>query len=194
MKKKFKLTQEKLDNLLGWLSADREEAGAKYEEMRKGLIRFFRIKDCADPVGLADETLNRVADKLPQEEAERKKIPLKYIYGFAVNVYREYERNSSKNEIQLNPNLPLDALVSQDFPDNKSKILTCLEQCLAKCSPDDSEMVIEYYGQNKNTKLEFRRQTAEDRKITVRALHTRVHRIKNNLRKCIENCMDEKNL
>src|SRR5688572_24899734 len=194
MNRNSKLTKEKFDNLLEWLSADREEAGVKYEENRKGLIRFFRIRDCADPIALADETLNRVAEKLPQVAADRENIPVKYIYGFAVNVYREYERISAKNEIQLDPHLPLAALVSPDSPDAKSKVASCLKQCLAKFSPDESDLIIDYYGQDKSIKFEFRRQMAESKNITIRALHTRVHRIKNGLKKCVEKCMDEKNL
>lgn len=194
MKKNSTLTQERFDNLLEWLSADREEAGVKYEKIRKGVIRFFRVRDCADPVALTDETLNRVADKLPGEKTDREKIPLKYIYGFAINVYREYERISSKIEIQLDQNLPLDALVSQNFPDNKSDDIICLEQCLKNFPSEDGEMMLEYYGQDKSVKLEFRRHMAENKNITVQALHTRIHRTKNNLKKCIEKCMDEKNL
>lgn len=194
MKQSSTLTKEQFDNLLGWLADDRNEAGAEYEEIRKGLIRFFRTRDCADPIALADETLNRVANKLPTKEADRKNIPLKYIYGFALNVCREYERISAKMEIQLNQNLPLAALFLRDLPDNKSKDVMCLERCLAKCLPDEIEMMFEYYGQDKSTRFEVRRKMAKDRNITVQALHTRIYRIKNSLKICIEKCMDEKTL
>lgn len=192
MKKSFTLTKEKLDNLFEWLSSDGDEAGAKYEEVRESLIRFFRVRDCADPISLTDETLNRVADKLPEEEAERKKIPLKYIYGFAVNIYREYERISSKTEIQLDQSLPLAPLVSQDFAGNQSKDVGCLEECLARLSPDESEMMLDYYGQEKSVRPDFRMKLAEEHHITIQTLHTRVHRIKAKLKECVEKCLNEK--
>lgn len=194
MKKSFTLTKENFENLLDWLSADREKAGAKYEEIRKGLIRFFRIRDCADPLALTDDTLNRVAGKLPMKATEREKIPLKYIYGFAINIFREYERISTKNEIQLEQQLPLVNLITQESSITERTDLNCLEQCLTKFTPEDREMIIEYYGQEKNNKFEFRRRMAAGKQISVSALHTKIHRLKNNLRKCVEKCMDEKNL
>ena len=64
MKKHSEITQKDFEGLLDWLAPDREEAGKKYEEIRDGLIRFFRFKGCNDPEFLADETINRVASKI----------------------------------------------------------------------------------------------------------------------------------
>lgn len=194
MKKSLTLTKEDFDNLLGWLSADREEAGKKYEEIRNGLVRFFRIRSCADPLALADDTLNRVADKIPKEKTDREKIPLKYIYGFAVNVYHEYDRLTVKREIQLDLNLPLIKLVSQDFPDTERNDLSCLEKCLAEMPPHESAMMLKYYSEESSARFDLRKQMAESMNIKTTTLHTKVHRIKNSLRKCVDNCMNEKNL
>ncbi len=194
MKKSLTLTKEDFDNLLGWLSADREEAGKKYEEIRNGLVRFFRMRDCADPLALTDDTLNRVADKIPKEKTDREKIPFKYIYGFAVNVYHEYCRLTVKKEIQLDLNLPFIKSALQDSPDTERNDLSCLEKCLAEMLPDDSAMMLKYYSEGSSARFDLRKQMAEGMNIKTTTLHTKVHRIKKSLRKCIDNCMNEKNL
>ena len=194
MKKNFTLTKEDFDNLLGWLSDDREEAGKKYEEIRNGLVRFFRMRDCADPLALTDDTLNRVADKIPKEKTDREKIPLKYIYGFAINVYHEYCRLTVKKEIQLDLNLPLIESSSQNSPNIERNDLNCLEKCLAEIPLDDRAMMLKYYSEESSARFELRRQMAEGMNIKTTTLHTKVHRIKNNLRKCIDICMNKKNL
>ena len=64
MKYSYDLGQKQFDALLAIFSQDREEAGQKYEHIRHGLIRYFDVKGCNDPQGLADETINRGAVKL----------------------------------------------------------------------------------------------------------------------------------
>lgn len=194
MSKNLTLTQEDFDNLLRWFSVDRNEAGEKYEEIRSGLIRFFRIRGCSDPLALADDTLNRVASKIPKNQTERENIPIKYIYGFAINVYHENIRMNSKKEIQLDVSLPMKEVELLNVTEIERHDLSCLEQCLAKMSPDEKRLMLNYYSKDKSSKFEFRRQMADELNITIKNLHTKVHRLKNNLKKCIENCLIEKNL
>src|SRR5260370_35137478 len=62
----FVLTKDCLDALLARLDADRTRAGAKYETLRLGLIRFFEWRGASAPVEHADETLDRVAREIRQ--------------------------------------------------------------------------------------------------------------------------------
>ena len=48
--------KNQLQALLGRLHGDREEAGARYEELRRRLIRYFRWERAGEPEDLADET------------------------------------------------------------------------------------------------------------------------------------------
>lgn len=194
MSKSFTITKRDFDNLLLWFAADRVEAGEKYEEIHAGLVRFFQIRGCADPLALTDETLNRVAKKLPTDKIARDKVPIQYIYGFALNVYREYLRLDIKHEVQLDTSLPLNQLKTLKVEDNERKDLFCLEKCLEKTSAEDKEIIFNYYGEEKNAKADIRKKMAENLNISMKGLHTKVHRIKNNLRKCIKNCINKKNL
>ena len=194
MKNSYTLTKENFDNLLRWFSADREEAGKKYEEIRNGLIRFFRIRGCADPSALVDETINRVALKIPNEVTEMEKFSINYIYGFAVNVHREHVRLNAGKEVELNLNLPFETLHSKEYSGTESRHLTCLNKCLEKMTSEESTVLIKYYSVEKSAKFDLRSQLAEKLDISTKALHTKVFRLKNRMRKCIENCLSEKNL
>lgn len=191
MKKDFTLTPEGFDILLGWLSADRNRAGEKYEEIRDGLIRFFRYRGCSDAAALADETINRVALKLSEMNSEIEEITVSYIYGFAANVYHEHFRNKIVKEVPFNSELLLQTFKSPDA-DSENKMQKCLEKCMSNLSPDDKKLIVKYYSLGKGIKNKLRKKMAKDMDIQVGTLHTRVHRIKNILKNCIKNCVNEK--
>ena len=62
MKKNWVLSQKAFDDLLDWLASNREQAGHKYEAIRRRLITIFTGRGCCDAEDLADETMNRVAN------------------------------------------------------------------------------------------------------------------------------------
>ncbi len=194
MKKNFLLTQTDFDALLAWLSADREEAGVKYEEIRKGLINFFRFRGCSDPDVLADETINRVTTKVSTFNSIGEIKTIKYFYGFASNIYLEYVSQIKKKEVQLDPNIPIKDNRTIEFIDSEPQDHDCLENCLAKLPTEESGMVLLYYSRDKSAKFELRKEMAESMNLKTGTLHTKIHRIKNVLKKCVEKCMDKKSL
>jgi DNA-directed RNA polymerase specialized sigma24 family protein len=193
MKKDFTLTQQDFDALLGWLSPNREQAAEQYEIIRSGLIRFFRFRGCADPQSLADETINRVAAKVSVFDSTENVKTISYFYGFASNIYLEYVRTVKRREVQLEPEY---LSLSQNFrsPDSSNIECDCLEDCLTKIPREESSLVIQYYGQEKSEKIELRKKLAEKMNVKLPALHTRVFRIRNSLKECIEKCLKEKSL
>ncbi len=80
-KKEF--TQEAFDQLLAWLNSDREQAGKKYEEIRKRLITIFTCRGCLIPEDLTDETIDRVVMKIPDLAGSYVGDPALYFYGVA---------------------------------------------------------------------------------------------------------------
>ena len=193
MKKDFTLTQNDFDALLGWLSANREEAGGQYEMIRDGLIRFFRFRGCADPDVLADETINRVSAKISTFDSSQNVKKITYFYGFASNVYLEYLKTPKIEEIRGE---------SEYLPSPRNYLTgdishlecDCLEKCLTKLSEDERTLIIEYYGHDKHEKCTLRKEMAEELNLKMPALHTKVHRIKGVLKKCIENCLRKNSL
>ena len=190
MKKNFALTQQDFDALLAWLSPEREKAAEQYEIIRGGLIRFFRFRGCADPQTLADETINRVASKVSTFDAPENIKTISYFYGFASNIYLEYVRTVKNREVQLEPEY---FSLSQDFEpfDSSSLPCDCLEKCLTQLPREESHLVIQYYGREKSAKIEIRKRIAEKMNLKLPALHTRVFRIRNTLKECIEKCLEE---
>lgn len=190
MKKNSQLTPENFENLLVRLSEDRDQAGVVYEEIRRGLIRFFRIRGCAGQEDLADETINRVARRIEEFTPDESFELIKFCYGFARNIYLEYI--AQRRELEFNPDL--DYLEPERFADveEKNEHYKCLEHCLGKIPEDKRQIVIRYYSADKIDKIKLRQKMAEELNLTTRNLHTKVYRMRDKLKKCIKNCLDEK--
>jgi DNA-directed RNA polymerase specialized sigma24 family protein len=191
MKKGYHVTQDSFDALLSWFSADRDRAGAMYEEIRDGLVRFFRYRGCSDPEPLADETIDRFIAKLSSFTHENSVQAAKFFYSFAINVFREFLRRKDRDLT------PIDDLLDGSLPaapapeDDPNEIyLKCLESCLAELPPGDRRLIIGYYGEDRIAKLEARRSLADAMGLSMPALHTRAHRIRSSLRTCIGKCSE----
>src|SRR5438309_10230144 len=76
------LTAEAFTKLLDCLNVDREQAGEKYEEMRRTLIRFFEWRGAPFPEEHTDETFNRVARRLDEG------VEIKNVGGYCYEVAR----------------------------------------------------------------------------------------------------------
>lgn len=191
MKKNFQLMREDFENLLGWLSADREQAGVRYEEIRRGLIRYFRFRGCPDEEALADETINRVAVKILSFGADRNFETVNFFYGFAKNIYREY-LSRRRQEVEFNPAFSYDRANHSDESNIKNRRHQCLENCLKKLPVEEAKLVIRYYSESRIAKIELRKKIAAELGLNAGTLHTKVYRLRNVLKKCIQNCLNEK--
>ncbi len=191
MKKFSQITQEDFQNLLGWFSDDREKAGEKYEQIRQGLIRFFRFRGCNEPESLTDETINRVARKLSVVQFDENVKMNAYFYSFASKIYLEYiSQNKRMSFIELNEEF-LDKNISEENTDCE---FDCLEDCLAILPAEENNLILQYYSKDKKAKIELRTKLAEKMKLKMGTLHIRVHRIRILLRNCVEKCLTEKDL
>lgn len=182
------LTPEDFDRLLLWLDPDRPQAALKYEKTRIRLITFFVGGGCrCDAERLADEAFDRVSQKLKagqvSEYQDRDKVF--YFLGFAKNIRHEYLRKHNANEITIpvtNPSEDEDSI-------NTENELECLDQCLEKLSREKRWLVIEYYLFDGSAKIEHRRKLANQLDIDIRTLRLRVHRVREQLKPCIEDCL-----
>src|ERR1044071_2085308 len=92
MNKDWALSREAFNSLLDWLDPDREQAGIKYEDIRRRLIKIFTGRGCAEAEDLADETINRVTSKLNEIEKDFTGDRTRYFFGVANKVHMEYLR------------------------------------------------------------------------------------------------------
>ena len=77
---------ERFESFLARLDTDREAAGQRYEDLRRKLIRFFEWNSCLNADDLADETLDRVQEKL--EKANILNLSA-YVFGVARKIRQE---------------------------------------------------------------------------------------------------------
>ena len=181
MKKNWVLSQEAFDTLLDWLDTNREQAGQKYEDTRQRLIRIFTSRKCWDAEDLADETINRVASKVPEIRATYEGDPSLFFYSVAHNIHREWLRRKPP---------PVPALVLMDSA-SLEKQSSCLEKCLEFLTPQNRELVVQYYRDEKKAKIERRKHLAQRLNIAPNALRIGACRIRAELLKCVENCLDK---
>lgn len=186
------ITNVNFERLLEWLSSDRDEAGVRFEQVRVGLTRFFRIKGCYDPETLADEVMNRVIRRIDTLDLSTGVSPTSVFHGFATNVFREYVRSDKNRIMQF-----LDKLEQPYVSPTSSSAnpdIDCLNECVGNLNIRDRKLIVEYYGEDGQLKINARRQLAEHFELTVGALHTRVHRIRGILRPCLEKCIKVGNI
>jgi DNA-directed RNA polymerase specialized sigma24 family protein len=173
------------DELLGWLHPDdREQAGRKYEEIRRKLIRIFIHRGCMTAEELADETIDRVTRKVLEIKAKYNASddPALYFYGVARNVYREYLKR------RPDPVLP----PPEEEPEDLTLECECLERCLARLAPRNRELILEYYQDEEGAKIERRKKLAHHFEMAINALRIRTHRIRADLKKCVLECLKER--
>lgn len=185
MKKGWVLTQDVLDTLLNWLAPDREQAGIKYEEIRRALVRIFTSRGCVPPEDLADETINRVASKLPEFKQEFEGNPVRYFYAVANKVILENRTATHKKEERLNLLSHSNNSEASHLSQTNDTLLDRLEHCLKQLSDDERELVLQYYQVDKSTKHERRLHLTEKIGITLNVLRIKVHRLKKKLENCV---------
>ena len=180
MNKNWVLSQECFDALLDWLDSDREQAGIKYEEVRRRLIKIFTGRGCAEAEDLADETINRVSSKLDDIEKEFTGDRARYFYGVANKVHLEYLRR----KLPQPPPVPPDDsnLIEQSY--------SCLEKCIDRLTPENRELLLEYYKAEGRAKIEQRKLLADRLGIAPNALRIRAFRIRAELQECVEDCIE----
>lgn len=196
MKKHPNLSEQEFEELLNWFSANREEAGEVYERIRRGLIRYFRFKGCSDSASLADETINRVSSRLKTLEISLKTNNISIFQGFAFNVYREYLKENSKFKFYKLFDIAGD--INED-EENVEDVVTenrfeCLEKCLDELKEKHRNLILRYFSEQGSKKIKVRKKMTEDLNCNAQSLYARVHRIKEQLEICIENCMKNKKM
>ena len=184
--KDWELTEESFNLFLSWLSADRDAAGRKYEDIRRRLIVILECRGSAQPEEVADEALNRFIRRLPELIETYSGDPFPYILVIARNVQHEREK---KQALPLPENLdevPAEPVETDELDERVHK---CLDQCLGKLEPKSRNLLMDYYQNDKQDMIVFRKTLAEQLGIAANALRLRVHRLRNNIHTCLDNCL-----
>lgn len=191
MKKEWVLTQDAFNTLLDWLDADRDRAGCKYEAIRRRLIKIFTGRGCHEAEELADETINRVIARVGDVASGYEGDPALYFYGVSQKVHLEYLRKAQSQPLHLAEG-PAEG--TQNTPvfnptDHIEPEYECLERCLERLPPNSRDLVLRYYQQDRQAKIDHRKLLATELGIAVNALRIRAHRIRQVLQECMEDCL-----
>ena len=181
MQRRWDITQEAFDKFLTWLDSDRDRAGAKYEDIRRKLIKIFASRGCQVCEDLADETINRVIRRMQEMFDTYTGDPVLYFYNVARKVHLEHVR---KRPARL-PLPPPDSLEQKEKQDQ------CLEVCMRGLTPANRDLVLEYHKEGSSASIGHRKALAAKLGIGVNALRIRAHRIRAVLHSCVEGCLQQ---
>jgi DNA-directed RNA polymerase specialized sigma24 family protein len=193
----WNLTEEDFNFFLNWLSPEPQEAGRKFEALRRRLITFFDVRCCSDAEGLADQTIDRVMRKLPSlsadllssfasETTSLKNPQAAYCYRFAHYVHLEYLKKLASEGGELDENHY--AAVSADETKRKELRADCLDRCLKTLPPQKRRLLMLYFEKEKQAKVEHHQWLAGHFGYSINALRLQIHRLTHKMHDCISAC------
>ena len=181
--------EDNFDALLNWLDPDRESAGRKYEEIRHSLIVIFTWRGFSDAEDLADETITRVINKVPEITPEYTGDPALYFYAVAKRqVFEVLRRQQRRKELETPEKLR--DRVADEEPNDREPEYECLGKCLSELPAADRELILRYY-QQEQPKIDYRRDLSSIYGLAPNALRVKVHRIRTILHQCIDRCLEK---
>lgn len=184
MGKNWDITEEAFNKFLSWLHSDREKAGKKYEDIRRHLIIILTCRGCTEAEDLADETINRVIRRAQQMSDTYVGEPKAYFITVAHHLFLEY---LAKN--QTHSELPTELPQPPEPDPEEEREYDCLETCIQELIPASRDMLLRYYQENKQAKIDHRKKLAKELGIDLNALRIRAYRARVILQQCIDECM-----
>jgi DNA-directed RNA polymerase specialized sigma24 family protein len=184
--REWPLSQSAFSQLLKWLDEGIDSTGKKYLEIRRRLVQYFDRKNCLSPDDLADETLNRVARRLAEEGAITGDSPARYCYIMAKFVLLEHYRKPKPVEIDLESVGNSQSPAGAQSDTVRDEHVDRLGRCLESLTPDNRELILDYYQGDQRSKIENRRQLASKLGLTMNALSIRACRIRGALEDCVK--------
>lgn len=178
-----RLASDGFERLLSILDpSDRERAGARYEDHRASLIRFFRWRGCETPEELADEVMTRASERAKDDEAIRDIG--RFLYGIARFVMLESHRRRAAEEQSTRIH---QVVALRDF--DAERRLECLDACLAGLPPADRDLIVGYYDGSRGEKIANRQKLARALTVSLATLRVRAYRIRERLEACLHRCI-----
>jgi DNA-directed RNA polymerase specialized sigma24 family protein len=184
--KKWSPTKGAFEKLLASFSLDRDEAGRQYELVRLKLLRFFERRAVVAPEHHVDETLDRVMRRI--DEGENIVNLMGYFYKVASYISMEERKEQEQSRLAASA-MPVQTAAPQLDNGEESPRLKCFDRCLDELPVESRILILDYYREERHTKIQLRRQTAQRLGIPLNALRIRAHRIRVNLEHCVKTCL-----
>ena len=181
MKRERSPTPEEFAKLLAWLNSDPDEAGRLFNLINNRLVKIFASRGCVDAEALADEVSKRVAVRIDKVK-ESYSDPLRCFLGFVEHVYREYQREQQKILSFKDP--------ERRSSDELEREDRCLEQCLESLAKPERELFEQYFQGEKRTRINRRKQMANELLLSINALRIRAHHLRKVMLQCMITCLE----
>ena len=195
LKKNWVLTAEAFGLLLSALHSDPEQAGTKYEQIRRKIIRKLEFEGSSDPEEQADEVFNRVARRITEGEQLDADSPDGYFMQTARFVLSESRRNRKTHRISgledlafgEEPSLnPFEEIERLEERIRRELGLGAIEKCRNELSAEERRIYDVYeYGSGRE-RIERRQKLATELGEKIENLRLVVCRIGKKLTKCSE--------
>lgn len=189
-----------LEYLLDWLGPTPEQAGARYESLRRKLTTFFHYERCRFPEELTDRTLDIVSRQLAEGLVIRAADPHVYCFGVARKLAStarrsaESQRTISLEDLSPTANQSLEAATAQaQLATEQAEValqLNCLRRCLPRLPLAEREFLQAYYHDDEKQQSENRQRLAQRLALTAVALRSRAHRLRAELKPCVKGCLE----
>ena len=183
------LQANEFETLLRRLDDDRERAGEKYEDIRRMLMKYFAWNKCYPAEDYADTVIDRVAVKLREINIQNINA---FIWGVAKNVKRESYRRRQAAFIEDVPpgRNPQSIDPEREIIDRneEQRRQCCLQKCVQDLPDSDREIFIEY--EHYAARAHAVDQLAARMGLSVPALRTKAHRIRNRIEECVLSCFN----
>lgn len=178
MNEDWTINEEDFERLLGLLAPQRDAAVERYVAIWRGLVKMFASRRCPEAEDLADETMFRVARKARTLKNYKGDFAL-YIYRVGRFIYLEWLRRIRRE--------PPDPPPPPPPPDEEA--YACLDECLRRLPGDDREIAALYYLHEGRRRIDNRRRLAEKFGLSANALRIKAHKLRAQLKECIEECL-----
>lgn len=173
------LTSESLKKLLNAFSADEAEAARIYSDLCDSLTRFFQLKGIANADKAADETVDRMADKI--EQGEEIKNLRKFAFGVARFVYLENLRREKAAKRAASEFYTKNSSIKFEESDQ----IEIFRNCFKKLYDHERALLLSYFEDLPPDELFKKRQKmARSEGIEINALRNRISRLRNRLEEC----------
>lgn len=171
--------------LLAFLARGGGDGGPAYEELHHRLVVYFDWKGCAGARELADETLNRVAQKLAAGETIETDEPARYAFGVARFVYLEAVKRGDRHATADTPGAGVRDPAVQDEAVQREADLAALEACLDAMPAQTRALLLRYHEDDGRQRIDHRKRLADELGIALNALRIRMHRVRAQLEDCV---------
>ena len=188
LKTDWSLTAESFAKFLRWLSPDEEEAGRKYEEIRKKLVRFFTWRGCDIPEELFDWTVDRACRKIEPGVPECSGDALAFCFAVGRFVLQEYWRRAKL--VPLPEAMQLTQVNDPYGIDQNEQQRERLEKCLNRLDQRSRDLITRYYQGEGRERIRARKELASE-VGGVNALRIQVFRIRTKLRDWVSGSENE---